>query len=128
MDEQHFGPFAEGTCVLVARRQIEQEATPLGAVGSEEHRADLVFPFPEDAVLVPVVPVRDEREAKGQVGRQLREELLGARLGLSEDAAKYLLARARRAFRDAFAALRLEPEPALVGRPTPALREVRDVS
>ena len=53
---------------------------------------------------------------------------LGARLGLSEDAAKSLLARARRAFRDAFAALRLEPEPAPVGRPTPSLREVRDVS
>lgn len=54
---------------------------------------------------------------------------LGQRLGVSDDAAKSLLARARRAFRDAFAALRHEPAPAVAstGRPTPALREARDV-
>jgi RNA polymerase sigma-70 factor (ECF subfamily) len=56
-------------------------------------------------------------------------EALGQRLGVSDDAAKSLLARARRAFRDAFAALRQAPAPtvASTGRSTPALREVRDV-
>jgi hypothetical protein len=50
---------------------------------------------------------------------------LGQRLGVSEDAVKSLLARARKAFRDAFAAS------ALKGRapaaPAANLREVRDV-
>jgi RNA polymerase sigma-70 factor (ECF subfamily) len=57
-------------------------------------------------------------------------EALGQRLGVSDDAAKSLLARARRAFRDAFAALRPDPASTTVastGRPTPVLREVRDV-
>lgn len=52
---------------------------------------------------------------------------LGRRLSLSEDAAKSLLARARRAFRDAFDALRAG-EPAAPGRLHPHLRELRDVS
>lgn len=51
---------------------------------------------------------------------------LGAGLGLSEDAAKSLLARARRAFRDAFAALgSLDPSPAAPR--VAALQEVRHV-
>ena len=51
---------------------------------------------------------------------------LGRRLALSEEAVKSLLARARRAFRDAFAALRVAESAA----PVPAaanLRELRDV-
>ena len=55
-------------------------------------------------------------------------QLVGARLGLSEDAAKSLLARARRAFRDAFTALRPASEATSTGRPTPALREVRNAN
>jgi RNA polymerase sigma-70 factor (ECF subfamily) len=51
---------------------------------------------------------------------------LGGRRGLSEDAVKSLLARARRAFRDAFAALRAA-ERTLVPAPVGNLREVRDV-
>ncbi len=56
-------------------------------------------------------------------------QLVGQRLGLSEDAAKSLLARARQAFRAAFMALRGEPTstPAPT-RPTSILREVRDAS
>ncbi len=52
---------------------------------------------------------------------------LGRRLALSEDAVKSLLARARRAFRDAFASLRAA-EPAAPSRLHPNLRELRDVS
>lgn len=51
---------------------------------------------------------------------------LGRRLGLSEDAVKSLLARARRAFRDAFAALR-SAEPTNSSPRVGNLREVRDV-
>lgn len=51
---------------------------------------------------------------------------LGGRLGLSEDAVKSLLARARRAFRDAFAAL-VRAEPTLAPTRVGNLREVRDV-
>jgi RNA polymerase sigma-70 factor (ECF subfamily) len=51
---------------------------------------------------------------------------LGGRLGLSEDAVKSLLARARRAFRDAFAALR-SAEHNFLREPIGNLREVRDV-
>lgn len=51
---------------------------------------------------------------------------LAARLGLSEDAVKSLLARARRAFRDAFAALAaLDPTP--VPTRAAAIQEVRHV-
>lgn len=51
---------------------------------------------------------------------------LAARLGLSEDAVKSLLARARRAFRDAFAALAaMDPIP--VPTRAAALQEVRNV-
>lgn len=57
-------------------------------------------------------------------GDSLQE--IGARLSLSEDAVKSLLARARRAFRDAFAALRGEPSTA-AGPRAPALQEVRHV-
>jgi RNA polymerase sigma-70 factor (ECF subfamily) len=52
-------------------------------------------------------------------------ELLGQQLGVSDDAAKSLLARARRAFRDAFDALRNHPA-APARSPAPHLREVRD--
>jgi len=52
---------------------------------------------------------------------------LGGRLGLSEDAVKSLLARARRAFRDAFAALIKIAEPTLAPARSGNLREVRDV-
>lgn len=51
---------------------------------------------------------------------------LGGRLGLSEDAVKSLLARARRAFRDAFAGLRAA-ERSFLRDPIGNLREVRDV-
>lgn len=51
---------------------------------------------------------------------------IGRRLGLSEEAVKSLLARARRAFRDAFAALRAA-EPAAVPLRVVGLQEVRDV-
>ncbi len=52
---------------------------------------------------------------------------LGVRLGISEDAVKSLLARARRAFRDAFAAIIKSAEPTLAPARTGNLREVRDV-
>ncbi len=52
-------------------------------------------------------------------------ELLGQQLGVSDDAAKSLLARARRAFRDAFDALRNHTA-APARSPAPHLREVRD--
>ena len=52
---------------------------------------------------------------------------LGGRLGLSEDAVKSLLARARRAFRDAFASLLKVAEPTLAPARSGNLREVRDV-
>lgn len=51
---------------------------------------------------------------------------LGGRLGMSEDAVKSLLARARRAFRDAFAALRAA-ERNFLREQIGNLREVRDV-
>lgn len=54
-------------------------------------------------------------------------QALGLRLGVSEDAVKSLLARARRAFRDAFEALRAPPVPVAPARRAAALREVRDV-
>lgn len=67
---------------------------------------------------------RDALTRKYVLGDSLQELARG--LGVSEDAVKSLLARARRAFRDAFAAL-LAPAP----RPSPTgtgnLREVRDV-
>ena len=50
---------------------------------------------------------------------------LGRQLDLSDDAAKSLLARARRAFRDAFDALRGDA-PAPARSPAAHLREVRD--
>ncbi len=55
-------------------------------------------------------------------------QALGDRLGVTDDAAKSLLARARRAFRDAFSALRddTSPPPA-ARRSTPALRELPHV-
>jgi RNA polymerase sigma-70 factor (ECF subfamily) len=52
---------------------------------------------------------------------------LGARLGISEDAVKSLLARARRAFRDAFAAIIKSAEPTAAPARAGNLREVRDV-
>lgn len=53
-------------------------------------------------------------------------ELLGRQLGISDDAAKSLLARARRAFRDAFAALCISE--AAPPAPVPSnLRELRHV-
>ncbi len=54
-------------------------------------------------------------------------EAIGRRLGVSDDAAKSLLARARRAFRDAFDGLRA-PATADPPRLTTPLRELRDVS
>lgn len=54
-------------------------------------------------------------------------QALGLRLGVSEDAVKSLLARARRAFRDAFEALRVAPAPVAAVRRGSSLREVRDV-
>jgi RNA polymerase sigma-70 factor, ECF subfamily len=53
-------------------------------------------------------------------------EAIGRQLGVSDDAAKSLLARARRAFRDAFDSLRA-PATAAPPRITTPLRELRDV-
>lgn len=52
-------------------------------------------------------------------------EHIGRQLGVSDEAAKSLLARARRAFRDAFEALRNQTA-APARSPAPHLREVRD--
>lgn len=52
-------------------------------------------------------------------------ERIGQQLGVSDDAAKSLLARARKAFRDAFDALRNQ-QAAPARSPAPHLREVRD--
>lgn len=52
---------------------------------------------------------------------------LGDRLGISEDAVKSLLARARRAFREAFAELLKTAEPQHAPAGAGNLREVRDV-
>ena len=55
-------------------------------------------------------------------------QALGRRLEISEEAVKSLLARARRAFRDAFETLRAAaPAPVAVPRRASSLREVRDV-
>lgn len=55
-------------------------------------------------------------------------QALGHRLEISEEAVKSLLARARRAFRDAFENLRAAaPAPLAAPRRAPSLREVRDV-